>query len=98
MNTDRSICVHPRKSVVLLFAVMRVAMLLVSIVGISLCPTYASAQTITAECIPAEEHLKAADLAAQQNDWVKASNRYWTAVQIAPSCVEAMINLGVVYN
>src|ERR1044071_571496 len=63
-----------------------------------ICPLVATAQTISPECSPAHEQLKSAELAAAQNDWATAAMRYQDAVQTAPACVEAMVNLGVVFN
>src|SRR5215213_503996 len=78
---------------------MRTASLLVLTCSILLCTHICvSAQDISAECTPAQEQLKLAETAAAQNDWETASNRYWTAAQIAPACVEALVNLGVTYN
>src|SRR5919108_6441192 len=68
------------------------------VVAILLCAVTASAQAISPECAPAQEQLKAAEVAGSRNDWQTASNHYREAVQVAPSCLEALVNLGVVYN
>src|SRR5215212_4375837 len=49
-------------------------------------------------CMPAQQQLKAAELASMRDDWLTASELYKDALQIAPACVEALVNLGVVYN
>src|SRR5215218_3245760 len=78
---------------------MRTASLFVLTCSIVFCTHICvSAQGISAECTPAQEQLKLAELAAAQNDWQTAANRYWAAAQIAPACVEALVNLGVTYN
>ena len=46
----------------------------------------ANAQTISPECAPVQEQLKAAESAAVQNDWDRRASRYKDAVQIG-SCV-----------
>src|SRR4030095_2323566 len=56
------------------------------------------AQAISPECAPGQEQLKAAEAAAMQNDWAGAAIRYQEATQAAPSCVEAIVNLGVIFN
>ncbi len=63
-----------------------------------LCAIDSQAQAISRDCSPAQEELKAAESAATQEDWSTASTRYQAAMQIAPSCVEAAVNLGVIYN
>src|SRR5437762_4410432 len=81
---------------------MRTVPLLVSICLILLwthvCAIADSAQTISADCAAAQEQLKFAEAAAARSDWLTASNRYREAVQVAPACVEALVNLGVTYN
>src|ERR1043165_600238 len=63
-----------------------------------ICSFVARAQTISPECVPAQEQLKSAESAAAQNDWAGAAMRYQDAVQTAPECVEAIVNLGVTFN
>ena len=71
---------------------------LLLLLSLHLCAVSVSAQGISAECTPAQDLLKQAETAARQNDWQTAANRYWSASQIAPGCVEALVNLGVTYN
>src|SRR5437868_12470172 len=78
---------------------MRTASFLVSaIIFIHFGAGVARAQSTPSNCDPAQEQLKAAQTAAALNDLTTAAQRYQQAVQIAPSCVEALINLGAVYN
>ena len=76
---------------------MKPALLLLStLTCLHLAAATNSAQSNT-NCAPAQEQLKAAELAAQ-DDPATAANRYEEAVRIAPACVEALVNLGAVYN
>src|SRR5829696_5639304 len=78
---------------------MRTAPLLVSLLLLAhVCATPGSAQGISAECAPAHEQLKQAELAAAQSELSAALKHYKIATEIAPSCVEALVNLGVTYN
>jgi len=77
---------------------MRIAPLLFStFICVQLAAASTTAQS-NANCTPAQEQLKAAELAAAENDPATAANRYEEAVRIAPACVEALVNLGAVYN
>ena len=69
-----------------------------SVVWIPLFATFANAQGISADCAPAQKELQATELATMLNDLPTAVDGYKLALQAAPSCVEAMVNLGVLYN
>src|SRR2546422_9382499 len=49
-------------------------------------------------CEGAERQLKAAGEAEGHADWLTALASYQEATRITPDCVEAVVNLGVIYN
>src|SRR6476469_749404 len=78
-------------------SLMKPAPLLFSLLICLLAATTNSAQS-NANCAPAEAQLKAAELATSQNDLTTAADRYEEATKVAPACVEALVNLGTIFN
>ncbi|HEY2961523.1 MAG TPA: tetratricopeptide repeat protein, partial [Pyrinomonadaceae bacterium] len=78
---------------------MKTAPLLVSaIICFHLGATPSHAQSTATNCDRAQEQLKLAEAASSQNDLTTAAERYQQAIKVAPLCVEALVNLGAVYN